>query len=85
MIGFDINEINLITSHALFKSLDLNGNGKIYKRDLQNALGSKGILNDDPRTKLTFSKLNELKDNDPINRELFHEIISDNITLMKEP
>ena len=54
MIGFDINEINLITSHALFKSLDLNGNGKIYKRDLQNALGSKG-LNDDPRTKSTFS------------------------------
>ena len=83
MIGFDINEINLITSQALFRSLDLNGNGVIYKKDLQDALGSKGILKDDPRTKLTFAKLKELKDNDPINRALFHEIISDNITLIE--
>jgi len=83
MIGFDINDINLITSNALFASLDIKGNGEIYKRDILDALSSRGILSDDPRIQETISKLNELKDNDPINSALFHDIVYRNITLIE--
>ena len=46
MIGFDINDINLITSNALFASLDVAGKNEIYKRDILDALSSRGILDD---------------------------------------
>lgn len=83
MIGFDINDINLLTSNALFASLDVNGNGEIYKRDILEALSSRGILSDDPRIQEIIAKLFELKDNDPINSALFHDIIYRNITLIE--
>ena len=83
MIGFDINDINLITSNALFASLDVAGKNEIYKRDILDALSSRGILADDPRIQETIQKLKELKDNDPINSALFHDIIYRNITLIE--
>ena len=59
MIGFDINDINLITSNALFASLDVAGKNEIYKRDILDALSSRGILADDPRIQETIQKLKE--------------------------
>ena len=83
MIGCDINEINFLTSESLFDSLDVFGKDVIFKRDFLSALNSRGILNDDSRIKESISKINKLKDNDPINMPLFHEIISSNITLIE--
>ena len=83
MIGFNINEINQITSKALFESLDINGNNEITKKDILDALKSKGILKDDPRIKETVQKLKQFKDTDLIDVFKFHDIIFQNITLVE--
>ena len=83
MIGFNINEINQITSKALFESLDINGNNEITKKDILDALKSKGILKDDPRIKETVQKLKQFTDTDLIDVFKFHDIIFQNITLVE--
>lgn len=76
-------ELNLSTSRSLFKSLDLNGDGFIIKSDLINSLEQRGILPDDIRISETIKKLSPLSDADKIDQHLFHEVISQNLTLIE--
>ena len=84
LMGNDINDIYEMTSSNLFKALDTDGGGSILKKDIINALQSKGILLTDPRIKETASKLKEFKDTEKISLKQFHEIVVQNITLIEK-
>ena len=75
LIGSDIDIIYEMTSTNLFNSLDKNGSGYILKKDIIDALESKGILLTDPRIKETALKLKEFKDTEAINLKKFRFII----------
>ena len=84
LMGSDVNVIHEITSSNIFRSLDLNGSGTILKKDLIEALESRGILMTDPRIQGTYNKLKKFKDTEGINPKVFHETIVDNITLIEK-
>jgi glutaminase len=76
-------ELNLLTSRALFESLDLDGDGLITKSDMLAALHTKGILQDDHRISHTTKKLSLMADLDTVDQQVFHDIISRNLTLIE--
>ena len=80
----DVNVLHEITSENIFKSLDFEGKNFIYKKDIINALESRGILMTDPRIQITASKVNQFKDMEPINASQFYETIAQNITLIEK-
>ena len=83
-MGNDISVLYEITSENLFKSLDINGDGHILKKDIIDTLESRGILMSDPRISETFEKLKRFKDTEGINPKQFHDTIVSNITLIEK-
>ena len=84
LMGNDISVLYEITSENLFKSLDYTGQGEILKKDIIEALESRGILMSDPRITETFEKLKKFKDTEKINPKQFHDTIVSNITLIEK-
>ena len=83
LMGNDITVLYEITSENLFKSLDYSGKGSILKKDIIDALESRGILMNDPRIAETYQKLKKFKDTEPITPKQFHDLIVSNITLIE--
>ena len=62
LIQSDVKVLYEITSGNLFRSLDFEGDGHILKKDIVDALESRGILMSDPRIKDTVKQLSKFKD-----------------------
>ncbi|NQY74697.1 MAG: glutaminase A [Candidatus Margulisbacteria bacterium] len=83
LIQSDVKVLYEITSGNLFRSLDFEGDGHILKKDIVDALESRGILMSDPRIKDTVKQLSKFKDTESINPKQFHDTIVQNITLIE--
>ena len=78
------DDIYQVTSAHLFRSLDEDGDGYIIKKEVTDALESRGILSSDPRIQETISKLEQFKDTERISQVSFHDVIFQNITLVEK-
>ncbi|MDC0036811.1 hypothetical protein OAJ27_01035, partial [bacterium] len=84
LMGNDINVLHEVTSVNLFESLDIEGKGSIVKKDIFEALESRGILMTDPRIQETVKDLEAFKDTEEITAKQFYKIVVQNITLIEK-
>ena len=67
----------------LFRSLDVSGQGRVTKQQVQDLLRKAGIGCGDARVAGFMNELRKLEDNDPINAQLFDSLMQSTGTLLE--